>query len=346
MRAVVYQGVLDVRVETVPDPGLKEPRDAIVRVLRACICGSDLWLYRGTRGELPRGLRLGHEFIGLIEEVGSEIDSLRVGDLVIAPFYFSDGACEFCLAGLTTSCVHVGGWGGESDGGQGEAVRVPFADATLVPVPGADGTDPGLLRRLLPLTDVMATGHHAAVSAGVARGSTAVVVGDGAVGLCGVLAANRLGAERIIALGHHQDRLALARAFGATDVVTEGGEAAIEAVRELTKGGAPSVLECVGNQAAVDTALGAVRAGGRIGYVGVPAAVDKGFNLGSAFGRNITLAGGVAPARDYLPGLLADVLAGTLDASAVLDTELSLDEAADGYIRMHERTAIKVMLTP
>ena len=345
MKAVVYHGPRDMRVEDVPDASVQDSHDAVVRVVRACICGSDLWSYRGYHPDLPAGVRTGHEFMGVVEETGSEVSALRRGDLVLAPFYYCDGACEYCRAGLTSSCTGGGGWGGHSDGGQGEAVRVPHADATLVPVPGGSGLSDEMLTALLPLTDVMSTGHHACVSAGVGPGTTVAVIGDGAVGLCAVLAAVRLGAERIIAVGHHADRLAVATRFGATDVLTARGEDAVAAVRDLTDGGVAAVCECVGNQSAVDTALGAVRDGGRIGWVGVPADVT-GFDMRAAFGRNVSLTGGVAPARDYIPQLMPDVLAGRLDPSPVLDRPLPLTAAPDGYREMDERTAIKVMLTP
>lgn len=343
MRAAVYHGPGDIRVEDVPDAAVSAPTDAVVRVLRACICGSDLWSYRGHY-ELPVGRRTGHEFMGIVEDVGAAVTSLRRGQLVLAPFYFCDGTCEFCLVGLSSACRQIGGWGGVTDGGQGEAVRVPFADTTLVPVPGEDHDDE-LLLRLLPLTDVLSTGHHACVSAGVGPASTVAVVGDGAVGLCAVLAAVRLGAQQVIAVGHHASRLDLAKRFGATDVVRASGDEAVAAVQELTSGGATAVCECVGNQAAVDAALAMTRAGGRIGWVGVPAAVT-GFDMMKAFGRNIALAGGVAPARDYIPQLLPDVLAGHLDASAVLDLPLPLEQAPEGYRRMDDRSALKVVLTP
>ncbi|MDP9405796.1 MAG: alcohol dehydrogenase catalytic domain-containing protein [Actinomycetota bacterium] len=344
MRAAVFRGPGDVRVEQVPDPRIEAPTDAVVQVTHACICGSDLWSYRGLVDvpELPPGgRRVGHEWLGVVTDVGAEVRSVAPGDRVIAPFVFSDGTCEFCEKGLQTSCVDGGVWGGEHDGGQGEAVRCPWADGTLVRLPPAVADDPALLAAALPLTDVMATGHHAAVSAGVTAGSTVAVVGDGAVGLCGVLAARRLGAERIIALGHHRDRLDLARRFGATDVVLDDDP--VPAVRELTAGGAPSVLECVGTQGAVETALDVARDGGTVGYVGVPAGV-KGVPLDKMFGRNVGLRGGVAPARAYLPELLADVAAGRLDPSPVLDRTVDLDGVPDGYAAMADRTAIKVMI--
>lgn len=342
MRATVFHGPQDVRVEQVPDPQVQSGRDAVVRVTHACVCGSDLWPYGGG---LPKqaGTRIGHEFLGVVEAVGADVRDLAVGDLVLSPFTWSDGTCELCRRGLPTSCVRGGFFGGPvGDGGQGEAVRVPQADGTLVRLPADLAGDPRL-QSVLPLTDVLPTGHHAAVSAGVRRGGTVAVVGDGAVGLCGVLAAARLGAERIVALGHHEDRLALARQFGATDVVTARGAEAVAQVRELTGGGVESVLECVGNQASFETALGAARDGGRVGYVGVPAGVE-GIQLSTIFRRNITIAGGIAPARAYLPELLADVLAGTLDPGPVLDHTYGLDDVPAAYADMQGRTTLKAMI--
>src|SRR5687767_4714609 len=254
MRATVMYGAHDVRVESVPDARLVEPTDALVRVTRACICGSDLWPYNAMESS-ETGNRMGHEFIGLVEAIGSDVRTLKKGDLVVAPFAWSDGTCEFCQRGLQTSCLHGGWWGGtELDGGQGEAVRVPLADGTLVAL--RVGPDHALMPSLLTLSDLMGTGHHAALAARVRPGTIAAIVGDGAVGLCGVIAARRLGAERIIMLGRHADRIALARVFGATDVVSERGDAAIERVRELTGGlGAHAVLECVGHGEAMRTAV-------------------------------------------------------------------------------------------
>src|SRR5437868_8494568 len=269
MRASVMYGAHDVRVETVPDARIVEPTDALVRVTRACICGSDLWPYN-SMAPAAVGNRMGHEFLGIVEDIGADVRSVKKGDLVVAPFAWSDGTCEFCRHGLQTSCLHGGWWGGtELDGGQGEAVRVPQADGTLVALPV--GPDHALMPSLLTLSDVMGTGHHAALRANVRPGKVAAVVGDGAVSLCGVIAARRLGAEQIIMLGRHADRIALARRFGATDVVSERGDAAIERVRELTGGlGAHSVRECVGPGASTDTALRIARAGGAVGRVGVP----------------------------------------------------------------------------
>lgn len=342
MKATVYHGPGDVRVDDVPDASLRDAGDALVRVTHACICGSDLWPYR-ERGGWLSGARIGHEFMGIVDAVGRDVRSIRKGDRVIAPFAFSDGACEFCGEGLPTSCVKGGFWGGANDGGQGEAVRVPFADATLVALPrDVDLSDHRLAAALATLTDVMGTGHHAAVLANVRAGSTAVVIGDGAVGLCAVLAARRLGAERIIVLGHHEARLRVARAFGATDVVTERGGDAVERVRALTTFGAGSVLECVGTQQALDTAIGVARPGGSIGYVGVPHV--EAFDFKTLFRRNIALRGGVAPVRVYIPELLAEVLAGRLDPSPVLDLHLSLAEVPDGYAAMDARRAIKALV--
>jgi threonine dehydrogenase-like Zn-dependent dehydrogenase len=266
MRATVYHGLGDVRVENVPDPQIQQPTDAIVRITHACICGSDLWFYRGL-DNWQAGWRTGHEWMGIVEEVGSEVRNIKKGDRVLAPFAFSDGSCEFCGKGLQTSCVQGGFWGGKNDGGQAEAVRAPLADGTLVTVPPTVEGDDAMLTAILPLTDVMSTGHHAAISAGVQPGSTVAVIGDGAVGLCGVLAAKRLGAERIIILGRHEQRLEIARRFGATDVVTSRDQQAIGEVLEMTKGGVESVLECVGTESSMDTAIGISRPGGAIGYV-------------------------------------------------------------------------------
>ena len=343
MRATVFHGPGDVRVEDVPDPRVEEPTDAVVRVMYACVCGSDLWFYRGIDAWEP-GWRTGHEFMGVVDAVGSSVTTVRPGDVVLAPFSYSDGTCEYCRKGVHTSCENGGYWGGASgDGGQGEAVRVPLADGTLVPVPPEVAGDAGLLRAAVPLTDVMSTGHHAAVAAGVRPGSTVAVVGDGAVGLCGVLAAKRHGAGRILALGHHEDRLAIARRFGATDVVTSRGDEAVAAVADATRGGAECVLECVGAQASMDLAVGIARPGGTVGYVGVPAQVEA-VDVGSLFRNNVALRGGVAPARAYIPELLRDVAAGTLDPSPVLDLTVSLEEVPDGYRAMDSRTAIKALV--
>jgi threonine dehydrogenase-like Zn-dependent dehydrogenase len=332
----------DVRVENVPDARLVEPTDALVSVTRACICGSDLWPYNSMKPS-EIGNRMGHEFIGTVEEVGSQVRTVRKGDLVVAPFAWSDGTCEFCRQGLQTACVHGGFWGGTKlDGGQGEAVRVPLADGTLFKLPV--GPDHALMPSLLTLTDVMGTGHHAARAAKVAPGKIVAVVGDGAVGLCGVIAARRLGAERILILGRHPDRISLARAFGATDVVSERGQAAVDRVMQLTDGlGAHSVLECVGLEEAMLTAASIARPGGAVGRVGVPqhAQIPA---AQPTFYRNITIAGGPAPVRAYMDELLPDVLDGEIEPGRVFDRIVDLDGVPAGYAAMNERKSIKVMI--
>ena len=293
MRATVMYGAGDVRVETLPDPRIVEPTDALVRVTRACICGSDLWPYNQMEHE-DAGRPMGHEFIGIVEAAGADVRTVKPGDVVVAPFAYSDGTCVFCREGLQTSCIHGGFWGRDGvDGAQGEAVRVPLADGTLVVLPV--GEDDALMPSLLTLSDVMGTGHHAALAARVAPGTTVAVVGDGAVGLCGVIAAKRLGAEQIILLGRHPDRIALGRAFGATDVVSERGDEAVERVRELTNGyGAHSVLECVGHTESMVTALGIARPGGTVGRVGVPQHEQIPTTFATFF-DNVAVAGGPAP---------------------------------------------------
>jgi threonine dehydrogenase-like Zn-dependent dehydrogenase len=341
MRATVFHGIEDVRVDDVPDTGLREATDAVVRVTRAAICGSDLWFYRGIAGWEP-GWRLGHEFLGVVEEAGSEVRSVQKGDLVIAPFSYSDGTCEFCSHGLQTACDHGGFWGGGvNDGGQAEAVRVPLADGTLVRLPEGIRGDAGLLAKLLPLTDVVPTGHYAALCAQIGPGSTAAVIGDGAVGLCAVLAAKRLGAERIIAVGHHESRLALARGFGATDVVDSNDPEAAAKILEMTCGGA-QVVEAVGNEGSFGLALEIARKGSTVGFVGMPFGVK--LDAVSLFLRSIRLAGGPAPARQFIPELVDAVIAGTLDPSPLLDSHVTLDQVPDAYRAMHTREALKVLV--
>jgi threonine dehydrogenase-like Zn-dependent dehydrogenase len=335
-------GAGDVRVETVPDAGLIEPTDALVRVTRACICGSDLWPYNQME-HTETGQRMGHEFIGVVDAVGSDVRTVKVGDVVVAPFAWSDGTCVFCQEGLHTSCLHGGWWGRDGiDGGQGEAVRVPQADGRLVVLPV--GEDDALMPSLLTLSDVMGTGHHAAIAAGVGPGKTVAVVGDGAVGLCGVIAARRLGAERIIVLGRHPDRITLAQEFGATDVVSDRGDEAVERVRELTDGfGAHSVLECVGYEQSTVTALGVARPGGAVGRVGLPQQESIPTTL-TTFFDNVIIGGGPAPARAYIEELLPDVLEGRIEPGRVFDRVVRLDEVPDGYRAMNDREAIKVMI--
>ncbi|MBY8889065.1 zinc-binding dehydrogenase [Streptomyces sp. PTM05] len=336
-------GAGDVQVREVPDARLTRPTDAVVRVTHAAVCGSDLWRYQKL-APTPDGVRVGHEFIGVVEETGADVTSVRRGDLVLAPFKWSDGTCEFCRAGLHSSCLNGGFWGGELDGGQGEAVRVPQADGTLVKL-DPEPDDPRL-PAVLALSDVLCTGHHAAKAARVGPGTTVAVVGDGAVGLCAVLACVRLGADRVIMLGRHARRTDLARRYGAHEVVAERGEAAVERVRELTGGhGAHAVLECVGTGAALRDALDMARPGGAVGYVGVPQD-GEGVDVRRFYRRNVTLAGGVTPARAYVPELLPDVLSGRLDASAVFDRTVALDGVPDGYKAMAEREALKVLIRP
>ena len=342
MKAAVYYGARDIRIERVPDPVIQKPTDVIARVTHACICGSDLWPYRGVDQPKP-GTRMGHEWMGIVEEVGAEVQTLKKGDRVIAPFLISDGVCEFCQAGLHSSCLHVSLWGRAADGGQGEAVRVPYADGTLVALPPSFAEDKQLLKAVLPLTDVMATGHHAAYTAKVGKGSTVAVIGDGAVGLCAALAAKRLGAERIFVIGHQEQRLKIAQSFGATDIILARGEQAEHEVNEQTHGGADAVLECVGTLESINMALHITRPGKIASFVGV-AHIDQIPDMGHRFFRNITVTGGVAPARAYLPELLQDVVNGTLDPSAILDMTVDLDNVPAGYEAMDKRTALKVMV--
>ena len=334
----------DVRIENVPDPQIIEPTDAVIRVTRACVCGSDLWPYQKMERS-DTGRVMGHEAIGIVEDVGKDVRRIKRGDFVIMPFAFSDGTCAFCHDGLQTSCIHGGFFGTtEVAGAQAEAVRIPLADGTLFPI-GAHADD-ALMPSLLSLSDVMGTGHHAAIIAKVAPGKSVAVVGDGAVGLCGVIAAKRLGAEQIIILGRHADRIALAKDFGATDVVSERGDAAVERVRELTGGyGVHSVLECVGLEQAVNTAISIARPGGAVGRVGVP---QEQTIPGSepAFYNNVTVGGGPAPVRAYIEDLLPDVLEGNIEPGRVFDRTVGLDGVPDGYRAMNDREAIKVMVTP
>ncbi|HJR06401.1 MAG TPA: zinc-dependent alcohol dehydrogenase family protein [Pyrinomonadaceae bacterium] len=344
MRATVMYGAGDVRVENVPDAQIVKPTDALVRVSRACICGSDLWPYKAME-PTESGVVMGHEAIGVVESVGSQVRTVKRGDLVVMPFAWSDGSCEFCREGLQTSCVHGGFFGNaEVAGAQAEAVRVPLADGTLYALP--TGKDDALLSSLLTLSDVMGTGHHAAVAARVGSGKSVAVVGDGAVGLCGVIAARRLGAKRIIIMGRHADRIALAREFGATDVVSERGDEGVERVRELTGGfGAHSVLECVGTEQATLTAVQIARPGGAVGRVGVPhyEAIPS---AQPTFYGNITVSGGPAPVRAYIEELLPDVLEGRIEPGRVFDRVTNLDGVPDGYRAMNDREALKVMVEP
>ena len=340
MRAAIFNEPRSITVGDRPDPSIAEPTDAIVRVVLACVCGSDLWYYRGDSQFTPGPI--GHEFVGVVEDVGSDVREIRKGDFVIAPFAYSDGTCPHCLNGMTTACTTGGFYPMNGDGGQREAVRVPLADGSLVPVPGSGHSD-AMMASLLTLSDVMATGHHAAVCARVKQGDAVAVVGDGAVGLSGVIAAKRLGADRIIALSRHADRQALAREFGATDIVEQRGDEATAAVMELTGGiGVDATLECVGTGQAMETALSIARPGSIVGYVGVPHGVE--LPVDQMFFRNKGVFGGPAPARAYIPELLDDVLEGRIDPGRVLDFETDLDGTPEAYAAMDERRAIKSLL--
>ncbi|MET8248101.1 alcohol dehydrogenase catalytic domain-containing protein [Streptomyces sp. NPDC005202] len=345
MRATFMYEAGDVRVQDAPDPVIEQPTDAVVRIVRSCICGSDLHPYHSlaaSDGPAP----MGHEFLGIVEEIGSDVSGLRRGDFVVSPFAFADNTCEFCREGLHTSCPKGGWYGAGGVGGaQAEAVRVPQAQGTLVKLPV--GEDSALLPSLLTLSDVYGTGYHAARQARIRPGDTVTVIGDGAVGLLAVLSAKQLGAERIILMGRHKDRTDLGRDFGATDVVAERGEEGIAKVRELTGGhGTRAVLEAVGHMPAYEMAVGAVRPGGVISRVGVPQYEEAPVGFGSLFGPNITLTGGPAPVRAYIDELLPAVLDGTVEPGRVFDRTVSLEEVPDGYRAMDRREALKVLVTP
>lgn len=348
MKATILNAPRDIRVEDVPDPTIVRTTDALVRVTAACVCGSDLWPYRGIN-EVAGPTRIGHEFVGVVEEVGAEVRSVRAGDFVVAPFMYSDNTCPHCRVGIQSRCSTGGFWGGPDregamvDGGQGEYVRVPLADGTLVST--REVPDDSLVPSLLSLSDVMGTGWHAAVAAGVREGDTVVVVGDGAVGLSGVLAAARMGAERIVAMSRHESRQRVAREFGATDIVEARGDDAVAAVKELTDGvGADAVLECVGTNESMSTAIASARPGATVGYVGVPHGIE--YPVRDMFARNVGIAGGIAPARQYLPQLRDDVLSGAINPGLVFDLEVPLSEVAEGYAAMDERRAIKSLVRP
>lgn len=348
MKATILAGTRDIRIEERPDPELLAPGDVIVRVVAACVCGSDLWGYRDAGSGRER--LMGHEMVGIVEQRGDAVTTLKVGDFVISPFSLSDGTCQSCLAGSTSVCDHVTFFGARDhdrlpvDGAQGELIRMPLGESSLVVVPGP--VDDALVPHLLALSDVASTGHHAAVSAHVGPGDVVVVVGDGAVGLSAVLAAKRLGAKRIIAMSRHADRQAVAREFGATDIIKERGQDAIDALRALLDGDlADAALECVGTKESMEQALGAVRGGGRVGFVGVPAGGPE-LPIDEIFRRNITVGGGMAPARTYIPELLPEVLSGRIRPGKVFDLELPLTEVAEAYAAMDERRAIKVLLRP
>jgi threonine dehydrogenase-like Zn-dependent dehydrogenase len=338
MRVTTIHAPGDIRVEERPDPTIEHPAQAVLKVVAGCICGSDLWPYRGENPITP-GSPIGHEMVGVVEEIGPEVREFGVGDFVVAPFVHCDNTCPHCAAGMTSACQNQG----FTVGGQGEYAVVHQADGSLVRTDGMP--DEELIPSLLTLSDVMATGWHAAVAAGVRPGSTAVVVGDGAVGLCGVIAAAQLGAERVVAMSRHEPRQKLATDFGATHVVAERGEEGEQRILELTDGvGADAVLECVGTNASMDTAFKSARPGSTVGFVGVPHGVE--LPIRRMFSKNVGLAGGMAPVRTYLPHLLDLTLSGAIDPGRVFDLTLPLDEVAEGYRAMDERRAIKVLIEP
>lgn len=339
MRAVVMHAPGDVRVDDVAKPTIVEPTDAVIRVTAACICGSDLWPYRGYE-TIKRPVRMGHEYIGVVEEIGSSVENLAVGDFVVGSFVASDNTCEICQAGFQSRCrdqVMMG-----SVGTQADYARIPLADGTLVKVPG-EPTE-AQTRSLLAASDVLGTGWFAAVAAEAGPGKTVAVVGDGAVGLLGILAAQRLGAERIIAMSRHADRQALARRFGATDIVEERGDAGVAKIKELTGGyGAHSTIEAVGTQESMLQAIGATRPGGHVGFVGVSHGVElDGLDL---FVATVSLLGGPAPVRRFLPELIELIMTDQIDPGVVFDLTLPIEDAAEGYRAMDERRATKVLLT-
>ena len=338
MRGTIIYGPRDIRFEERADPTIVEPTDAVIRTVATCVCGSDLWRYRGI-ADVAQPTPIGHEYVGIVEQVGSSVTTLRPGQFVVGGFLTSDNTCPVCRAGAHANCQHGTGY----DGCQAELIRVPNADGTLLATPEQPSDD--LVPSLLALSDVMCTGWHAAVCADVRPGGTVVVVGDGAVGLSGVLAAAELGAERIIAMSRHADRQALATAFGATHIVAERGDAGVEAVKELTDGiGADSVLECVGTDESVVQALKSARPGGMVGWVGVPHVTD--IPQEHMFWKNVGLRGGPAPVRAYLPDLLERVWDRRIDPGRVFDLTLPLRDVAEAYAAMDERRAIKALLQP
>jgi threonine dehydrogenase-like Zn-dependent dehydrogenase len=338
MRATTIHAPGDIRFEEVPDPRIEEPTDAVVKVVAGCICGSDLWPYRGAN-DVTAGATIGHECVGVVEEVGSAVREVKVGDFVVVPFCHCDNTCAHCRAGVQSACVNLG----MTSSGQAEYARVTQADGSLVRTDGMP--DASLVPSLLALTDVMATGWHAAVAAGVRPGGTTVVVGDGAVGLCGVLAAVQLGAERVVAMSRHESRQQIASKFGATDIVAERGKEGAARIADLTDGvGADAVLECVGTDDAMRTAFAVARPGATVGFVGVPHGVE--LPVRRMFQKNVGLAGGMAPVRRYLPDLLDRVLSGAIEPGLVFDLTLPMAESAEGYRAMDERRAIKVLLQP
>ena len=341
MRGVVMYAPGDVRVEDVNEPQILKPTDAVIRLLASCICGSDLWPYRGIE-KLDGPRPMGHEYAGIVEEVGSEVSTIKPGQFVVGSFFASDNTCEICRSGYQPSCPHREAFG-PTGASQAQRMRVPLADGTLVATPEVPSED--LVPHFLATSDVLGTGWFAAVAAEAAPGKTIVVVGDGAVGLLGVLAARELGAERVIAMSRNEPRQQLAREFGATDIVTERGADGVAAIKDLTDGlGAHSVIEAVGTQESMMQAIHSTRAGGHVGYVGVTHEVAlPGMEL---FLSHVHLHGGPAPVRRFLPDLMDLVWTGKIHPGKVFDLELPLDDAAAGYKAMDERRAIKVLLRP
>ncbi|MFJ2534226.1 MULTISPECIES: zinc-dependent alcohol dehydrogenase family protein [Microbacterium] len=338
MRGVVMHAPGDVRVEEREKPTITRPTDAVIRIAATCICGSDLWPYRGAN-EVDHD-PMGHEYVGVVEEIGAEVQTLKVGDFVVGSFMASDNTCEICQAGYQSRCVHVVPMG--RYGTQAEYALIPHADGTLVVTPGQPDAD--LIPSLLAASDVLGTGWFAAVAAEVGPGKTVAVVGDGAVGLLGILAARELGAERIIAMSRHADRQALAREFGATDIVSERGDAGVARIKELTNGlGAHSVIEAVGTQESMMQAIRSTRPGGHVGYVGV--SHDVALPGDELFFSGVHLHGGPAPVRRFLPELIQLIWDRKIDPGKVFDLTLPLEEAAEGYRAMDERRATKVLLT-
>jgi threonine dehydrogenase-like Zn-dependent dehydrogenase len=338
MRTTVIHAPRDIRLEDRPDPTIVEPTDAVIRTVATCVCGSDLWRYRGI-ADVPEPTPIGHEYVGVVEAVGDDVTTVKPGQFVVGGFLTSDNTCALCKAGAYANCQNGTGY----DGCQAELIRVQNADGTLIATPKEP--EGAMVPSILALSDVMGTGWHAAVSADVKPGSTVVVVGDGAVGLSGVLAASQLGAERVIAMSRHEDRQRIARAFGATEIVAERGDEGVERVKQLTGGvGADAVLECVGTQGSVLQALRSARPGGMVGWVGVPHVTD--LPQEHMFWKNVGLRGGPAPVRAYLPDLLDRVWNGHIEPGKVFDLTLPLDQVAEGYAAMDERRAIKTLLRP
>lgn len=337
MRGVVMHAAGDVRVEDLPEPTIQQPTDAIIRLAAACICGSDLWPYRGA-DTITEPKPMGHEYVGVVEQIGDAVTEITVGDFVIGSFFASDNTCEICRAGYQTNCLHRDFPGAS----QAQLMRVPLADGTLVATPGQPDAD--LIPSLLAASDVLGTGWFGAVAAEAGPGKTVAVVGDGAVGLLAVLAAKELGAERIIAMSRHADRQALAREFGATDIVAERGEAGVAMVKELTDGlGAHSVVEAVGTQESMLQAIGSTRPGGHVGFVGV--LHDVAIAGDDIFMTHVHVHGGPAPVRRFLPDLIDRIWHRRIDPGKVFDLTLPLERAAEGYVAMDQRTATKVLLT-